>query len=229
MSKLPNNRSGYVINQLEKEESWRLFRIIGEFVEGFDLLPKYLPAVTVYGSARTQKDTPDYELARKLGKQLAESGFSVITGGGPGSMEAANRGAYEAGGKSIGLNVNLPLEQKPNPYLSLHLNFRYFFVRKVMLVKYATAFMLLPGGFGTLDELFETLTLVQTHKIAPFPVVMVGRDYWKGLVDWIENHMLADGLISSEDMELFHLTDDIEEAVELVRSFHNGDDQSSPP
>jgi len=224
-----NHRSRYVINQLEKEESWRLFRIIGEFVEGFDILPNYLPAVTVYGSARTQPGMPDYETARKLGRRLSECGYSVITGGGPGAMEAANRGAHEAGGSSIGLNVELPREQKPNSYLSLSLSFRYFFVRKVMLVKYATAFILLPGGFGTLDELFETLTLVQTHKITPFPIVMLGKDYWQGLVAWMEKEMLGRGLINPEDMRLFYLTDDVEEAVQLVESFYASKDAGTPP
>ena len=224
-----NHRTRYVINQLEKEESWRLFRIIGEFVEGFDVLPNYLPAVTVYGSARTKPGDPDYETSRKLGRRLAECGYTVITGGGPGAMEAANRGAHEAGGASIGLNVELPREQKPNAYLNLSLSFRYFFVRKVMLVKYATAFILLPGGFGTLDEMFEVLTLVQTHKIAPFPIVMLGKEYWQGLVQWMEKEMLGRGLIAPEDLNLFHVTDDVEEAVRLVESFSASKDAGTPP
>ncbi|MDH4246699.1 MAG: TIGR00730 family Rossman fold protein [Deltaproteobacteria bacterium] len=224
-----NHRHRYVINQLEKEESWRLFRIIGEFVEGFDILPNYLPAVTVYGSARTQPGMPDYETALTLGRRLAECGYTVITGGGPGAMEAANRGAHEAGGNSIGLNVELPREQKPNAFLNLSLSFRYFFVRKVMLVKYATAFILLPGGFGTLDEMFEILTLVQTHKVAPFPIVMLGKDYWGGLVTWMKKEMLSRHLISPEDMNLFHVTDDVEEAIRLVEAFSTAKDAGTPP
>lgn len=206
-----------------------MFRIIGEFVDGFDVLPDYLPAVTVYGSARTAEDHPYYKLSMELGKALVEAGFTVITGGGPGVMESANRGAFENGGRSIGLNVELPMEQKPNPYLTLSLSFRYFFVRKVMLVKYATAFILLPGGVGTLDEFFETLTLIQTRKITPFPVVLIGKDYWGGLVDWMEERMLGEGMISPEDLDLFHVTDSVEEAVALVEKYRKKTDSSSPP
>ena len=223
----PRNR--YEINQLEKQESWRLFRIIGEFVEGFDELPNYLPAVTVYGSARIKEGSPYYDLARELGRALTDAGYTVTTGGGPGLMESANRGAFERGGTSIGLNVELPREQKPNRYLSVALSFRYFFVRKVMLVKYATAFILLPGGYGTLDEFFETVTLIQTRKIRPFPVVLMGRAYWSGLVTWMRERMLADGLISPEDLELFHVTDDVQDAVAHVNRFRQGQDDSLPP
>jgi len=223
----PRNR--YEINQLEKQESWRLFRIIGEFVEGFDELPNYLPAVTVYGSARIKEGSPYYDLARELGRALTDAGYTVTTGGGPGLMESANRGAFERGGTSIGLNVELPREQKPNRYLSVALSFRYFFVRKVMLVKYATAFILLPGGYGTLDEFFETVTLIQTRKIRPFPVVLMGRAYWSGLVTWMRERMLADGLISPEDLELFHVTDDVQDAVAHVNRFRQDQDDSLPP
>ena len=225
-----NQARHYVINQLEKEESWRLFRIIGEFVEGFDILPDFLPAVTVYGSARVKEGHPNYKLARELGRGLSEKGYTVITGGGPGLMEAANRGAYESGGRSLGLNVELPQEQHPNEYLTLSLSFRYFFVRKVMLVKYASAFILLPGGFGTLDELFETLTLIQTRKITPFPVVLMGTDFWGGLIDWIQKTMLEEKTISPDDLNLFHVTDDIEEALHLVSQYGDEkDDALSPP
>jgi uncharacterized protein (TIGR00730 family) len=219
----------YEINQLEKQESWRLFRIIGEFVEGFDVLPNHLPAVSVYGSARLKADSPYHALARKLGQALAGAGYTVITGGGPGLMEAANRGAFEHGGTSIGLNVELPREQKPNSFLSLSLSFRYFFVRKVMLVKYATGFILLPGGYGTLDEFFETITLIQTRKIRPFPVVLLGRDYWAGLVDWMRERMLAEGLVAPEDLELFKVTDDVNDAVAHVERFRQMQDASLPP
>lgn len=224
------SNSRFLINELEKEESWRLFRIIAEFVEGFDILPNYLPAVTVYGSARVKEDSPYYQMGRDLGAVLQANGYTVITGGGPGVMEAANRGAYENKGHTIGLNVDLPMEQESNPYLTHNLSFRYFFVRKVMLVKYSTAFILLPGGYGTLDELFETLTLIQTRKIAPFPVVLMGRDFWEGLVEWIKARLLAEGTISPHDLDLFHVTDDVNEAVELVNAYRKTDkDLSSPP
>lgn len=221
--------NSYEINELEKKEAWRLFRIIGEFVEGFDVLPQFLPAVTVYGSARVKEDHPYYKLARELSQALAREGFSVLTGGGAGIMEAANRGAKEGGGNSIGLNIELPMEQVSNPYITFGLSFRYFFVRKVMMVKYASAFFLLPGGLGTLDELFETLTLLQTKKIKPFPVVLLGEEYWAGLLDWIKKRVLAEGMISESDMDLFHLTDDVEEAISLVKNYMAEKGQSSPP
>ena len=226
---MSENKNQYEINKLEKQDSWRMFRILGEFVEGFDVLPNYLPAVTVYGSARITEENPYYQLSVDLGKALVREGFTVITGGGPGVMESANRGAFENGGRSIGLNVELPQEQKPNPYLSLSLSFRYFFVRKVMLVKYATAFSLLPGGYGTMDEFFETLTLIQTRKIAPFPVVLIGQDYWRGLVDWMKERMVGEDMISSEDLDLFHVTDSVEEAISIVNEFRAKSDTSSPP
>ena len=221
--------NSFEINELEKREAWRLFRIIGEFVEGFDVLPQYLPAVTVYGSARVAEDHPYYKLARELAQGLAREGFSVMTGGGPGIMEAANRGAKEGEGNSIGLNIELPMEQFTNSYTTFSLSFRYFFVRKVMLVKYASAFFLLPGGLGTMDELFETLTLIQTKKIKPFPVVLLGKDYWAGLMSWIQERMLADGMISESDMGLFHVTDDVEEAISLVKQSMAGNEEFSPP
>lgn len=222
-------KNRYEINRLEKQDSWRMFRIIGEFVEGFDLLPNYLPAVTVYGSARIQEDSPYYELARNLGEALSREGYTVITGGGPGLMESANRGAFEAKGQSIGLNVELPMEQKANPYLTQGMSFRYFFVRKVMLVKYATGFILLPGGFGTLDEFFETLTLIQTGKIKPFPVVLLGREFWSGLVDWMQDQVLNRGLVGKDDLSLFHLTDDVDDAVAHINEYRSNNDSVTPP
>ena len=197
-------------------ESWRMFRIMSEFVMGFDVLSELRPAVTVFGSAQTKPGHPDYERARTLGRLLGEAGFSVVTGGGPGIMEAANRGGMEAGAHSAGLNIRLPQEQEANAYQTLSLNFRYFFVRKVMLVKYATAFVLFPGGYGTLDELFETLTLIQTGKVRPFPVVLMGRDYWKPLNQWIEDCLVGEGYISAADMRLYHVVDAPEEAMDIV-------------
>ena len=208
----------FEIDQLRKEESWRLFRIMGEFVEGFDILPKYMPAVTVFGSSRVSEEHPYYELARNLGKALGERGYTIFTGGGPGLMEAANRGGQEAGARSIGLNIHLPEEQSPNPFVTESFGFRYFFVRKVMLVKYSSAFFLVPGGFGTLDELFETLTLVQTHKVRPMPIVLMGEDYWAGLIDWIRKYVAGEGLISESDLDLITVTDDLDKAIELVES-----------
>jgi hypothetical protein len=221
--------SRFEINELEKKDSWRVFRIIGEFVEGFDVLPDYLPAVTIYGSARTRTGHPYYEVARKLSRAMAERGFTVLTGGGPGVMEGANLGAYEIHKPTIGLNIELPMEQAPNKYATITMKFRYFFVRKVMLVKYSSAFFLLPGGFGTLDEMFETLTLIQTHKIKPFPVLMIGKAYWSGLVDWMREKMLVEGMIGPEDLELFHVTDDLDEAVAMVEAHQRTRDTSTPP
>jgi hypothetical protein len=219
----------YEINELEKKDSWRMFRIIGEFVEGFDVLADFLPAVTIYGSARTRAGHPYYELARQVGRAMAERGFTVFTGGGPGVMEGANLGAHEINKPSIGLNIELPMEQMPNKYASMTMKFRYFFVRKVMLVKYSSAFFLLPGGLGTLDEMFETLTLIQTHKIKPFPVLMIGKAYWGGLIDWLRERVLAEGMISAEDLQMFHLTDDIDEAIALVEAHQRALDGSTPP
>lgn len=196
---------------------WRIFRILSEFVDGFDVMSKIGPAVTVFGSARTKPEDPIYHKAEECGKRLVNAGFTVITGGGPGIMEAASKGAYEAGGKSIGLNITLPMEQTPNAYQTHELTFRYFFVRKVMFVKYAHAFIIFPGGFGTMDEFFESMTLIQTMKIKSFPVVCVGKDFFGGLVDWIRGTMLEKyKAISPEDMNRFFVTDSVEEAVELI-------------
>ncbi len=198
-------------------DTWRVFRIMAEFIEGFEMMHLVGPAVTVFGSARTKPGDADYEMARALGSELVKAGFGVITGAGPGCMEAANRGARDAEGASIGLNIDLPFEQKPNPYLTKLISFRYFFVRKVMFLKYAHGAVIVPGGFGTMDELFELLTLVQTMRVTPFPVVLMGQDYWGGLVDWLRDKMLAEGKISDGDLDVFHRTDDPAEAVAYIR------------
>jgi len=207
----------YVLEELSVQESWRLFRIMAEFVDGFETLSEIYPAVTIFGSARTQPEDTYYQLAETIAMGVAKAGFSVVTGGGPGIMEAANKGAAEVGGKSAGLNIKLPHEQEPNPYPNISLDFRYFFVRKVMLVRYSVAFVCLPGGFGTLDEFFEAITLIQTKKIKPCPVILVGSDYWKGLITWIENQQLGHGMISKEDLALFHVLDDPEHIVNLIK------------
>ncbi|MBM7861744.1 LOG family protein [Lentzea nigeriaca] len=201
-------------------DPWRVLRIQAEFVEGFGALAEVPSAVTVFGSARTGRDHPEYQTGRDLGGALAEAGFAVITGGGPGAMEAVNRGCSEAGGFSIGLGIELPFEQGLNPWVDLGVNFRYFFVRKTMFIKYSQAFICLPGGFGTLDELFEALTLVQTKKVTKFPVVLFGRSYWQGLYDWVKNSVLEGGKVGEKDLALLHLTDDIEDAVRVVKEAH---------
>jgi uncharacterized protein (TIGR00730 family) len=198
-------------------DPWRVMRIQAEFVEGFGSLAALPRAVTVFGSARTPRDHPEYALGRELGGALAAAGFAVITGGGPGVMEAANRGCSEAGGFSVGLGIELPFEQGLNDWVDLGINFRYFFARKTMFVKYSQAFVCLPGGFGTLDELFEALTLVQTKKVTKFPVVLLGSDYWGGLHDWIERSVLTGGKIGELDMALLHVTDDVDDAVKVVQ------------
>jgi len=212
-----NYQHQYVVDRISANESWRMFHIMAEFVEGFDSLAQYHPAVTIFGSTRAKPGDEVYQKAERVANLLAENGFSVITGGGPGAMEAANKGASSAGGKSIGLNIELPLEQKPNPYANVTLKYRYFFVRKVMFVKYAVAYVILPGGFGTLDELFESVTLIQTHKIRPFPVILVGSDYWKGLLDWMVEVVLKEGKISPADLDILRLIDDPEEIVRIIK------------
>ncbi|AXK36185.1 TIGR00730 family Rossman fold protein [Streptomyces armeniacus] len=197
-------------------DPWRVMRIQSEFVEGFGALAELGPAVSVFGSARTPLDSPEYESGVRIGRGLADAGFAVITGGGPGAMEAANKGALEAGGTSVGLGIELPFEQGLNPYVDIGVNFRYFFVRKTMFVKYARGFVVLPGGMGTLDELFEALTLVQTKKVTRFPIVLLGTAYWQGLIDWLRDSVAGTGKASAHDMELFHVTDDLDEAVALV-------------
>jgi uncharacterized protein (TIGR00730 family) len=197
-------------------DPWRVLRIQAEFVEGFGALAEVPKAVTVFGSARTPRDHPEYALGRELGAALAAAGFAAITGGGPGSMEAVNRGCSEAGGLSVGLGIELPFEQGLNPWVDLGVNFRYFFARKTMFIKYAQAFICLPGGFGTLDELFESLTLVQTKKVTKFPVVLFGKQYWGGLYDWLRDTVHAGGKLNERDLRLLHLTDDIDDAVRVV-------------
>ena len=203
-------------------ESWRLFRILSEFVDGFEAMTEIGPAVTIFGSARTKPDEPHYQLAVQCARKFVSTGFGVITGGGPGIMEAGNRGAYEAGGKSIGLNIKLPMEQRPNPYQTHELDFRYFFVRKVMFVKYAVGFVIFPGGFGTMDEFFEAMTLIQTHKIQPFPVVCIGHDFFDGLIDWVKATMLERyATINPDDLNLFTVTDDIDKAVQIIENAYD--------
>ncbi len=210
-------------------DTWRALRILSEFVEGFDAMARVGPAVTMFGSSRTQRDDPIYDLARTIARRLAEAGYAVITGGGPGAMEAANRGCREGGGLSVGCNIELPHEQGINAYVDLGIEFRYFFARKTMFVKYADAFVILPGGFGTLDELFEALTLIQTRRVRNFPVVLVGSSYWAGLLDWIRGTMLAQGAIDEADLALLQLTDDPDEVVTIVRAFTGTGEQDSPP
>jgi len=198
-------------------ETWRVFRIMAEFVEGFDELSQVGPAVSIFGSARTPRDNPYYKLAEQTSAAVARAGYGVITGGGPGIMEAANKGASKAGGRSIGLNIEIAQEQTPNEYQNVSLNFRYFFARKMMFMKYAQAFVIFPGGFGTMDEFFESLTLIQTMKMEDFPVILVGTEFWKGLLDWIEQVMLhKHGNISADDMSIFTLTDDPAEVVRII-------------
>ena len=197
-------------------DPWRVFRIMGEFVEGFDTLADMGPAVSIFGSARVSPDDPSYAAAEQTARLLVERGFGVITGGGPGIMEAANKGAAEAGGASVGCNIELPFEQGMNAWVRTAVNFRYFFVRKTMFVKYAEGFIIFPGGFGTMDELFESLTLIQTRKVRNFPVVLVGSDYWGGLLDWVKNTMMAGGKVSPEDLDLILVTDSPEEAVDRI-------------
>lgn len=208
----------YIIDALA-EDSWRMFKIMGEFVNGFEEMADVGKAVTIFGSARFKPDNAYYKQATELAAQLAECGYAVITGGGPGIMEAGNKGAFETNGQSIGLNINLPFEQHSNPYLTQEVNFKYFFIRKVMLVKYSTAFVVFPGGFGTMDELFESLTLIQTKKILPFPVFLVGRSYWQGLIDWLRGTMLKEGTISEENMWLFKLVDDTSEIPAQIDTY----------
>ncbi|RJP76304.1 MAG: TIGR00730 family Rossman fold protein [Desulfobacteraceae bacterium] len=207
----------YLIDDLKLGEAWRLFKIMGEFVEGIEALHDIGPAVSIFGSARTAPNDPSYKRAEKLAARLVKNKFAVITGGGGGIMEAANKGAAEAGGVSVGLNIVLPFEQKPNPYANIQLEFNYFFIRKVMFVKYAQAYIIMPGGFGTLDELFEAVTLIQTQRIRPLPVILMGSDYWGGLVEWIRERLLKDKRISKEDMDILQVMDDPEKIVAYLK------------
>ena len=207
----------FLVDDLAIGEAWRLFKIIGEFVEGVEALHEIGPAVSFFGSARVKPTDSIYKKTEKLARLFVENDFAVITGGGGGVMEAANKGAAEAGGTSVGLNIILPHEQKPNPFANITIGFKYFFIRKVMFVKYATAYIILPGGFGTLDELFEAVTLIQTQRIQPFPLILVGSEYWAGLVDWIKEKLLAEKRISTQDIEILQIMDDPEEIVKAVR------------
>lgn len=208
----------YWLDNFNAGDSWRLFRIMAEFVEGFDsLAPIKRPAVSIFGSARFSEDHAYYKLARTVGKGLSESGYAIMTGGGPGIMEAGNRGAADANGISIGLNIDLPFEQEKNLYANVPLRFKYFFVRKVMLIKYAMAFICMPGGFGTLDELFEAITLIQTRRIKRFPIVLVGSEYWQGLVQWIKDRMLENNTINKEDLDIFVILDDADEIIQYIK------------
>ena len=209
----------YLIDALSIEEPWRIFRIMAEFVEGIDALSEIANAVTIFGSARVQPNNPYYKKAEYLAHRLAEEGFSIITGGGPGIMEAGNRGAAEAGGKSVGMNIHLPFEQKPNPYANINIEYNYFFIRKVMFVKYAMAYVVLPGGFGTLDELFEALTLIQTRRIKSFPVILMGSEFWQGIIDWLKSTVLREGNISQDDLAIIEIIDDPEEVVKYIKKY----------
>ena len=210
-------------SRIKGENAWTMFKVMAEFVDGFETLNRVGPCISIFGSARTKPDNPHYKMAVKIASRLTEEGYGIITGGGPGIMEAGNKGAYEQGGKSVGLNIVLPFEQHSNLYIDAdkNINFDFFFVRKVMFVKYAQGFVVMPGGFGTLDELFEALTLIQTKKIGRFPIVLVGRSYWSGLIDWIKSTMLEiEHNINPEDLKLFNVVDTAEEAVRVIDDFY---------
>ena len=209
----------YLIDELSKEESWRIFRIMAEFVDSIEDLSRIHNGVTVFGSARVKPEDPYYQMAEKLGRLLVQNGFSVITGGGPGIMEAANKGAAEAGGRSVGMNIKLPFEQKPNPYANLQIDYKYFFIRKVMFVKYAVAYIIMPGGYGTMDEFFEALTLIQTKRVKSFPIIVMGREYWRGLLDWLKNTMLRANMILPFDIEMIQIIDEPEEVVKHIQKY----------
>ena len=219
---IENHHKGW--NEIKTNDSWALFKIMGEFVNGFEKMSLIGPCVSIFGSARTKPNQKYYELAVNVAKSISEAGYGVITGGGPGIMEAGNKGANQAGGTSVGLNIELPFEQHDNPFIDSDksLDFDYFFVRKVMFVKYSQGFVVMPGGFGTLDELFEAMTLIQTHKIQNFPIILVGTEFWGGLMDWIKNTMLEAGNISPQDLDLVKLVDTEEEVVEIIDSFYKG-------
>ena len=207
----------YVVDDLTKDDTWRMFNILAEFVEGFDVLPEVYPAVTIFGSSRSHPNSVNYKTTQTVARLLVESGFNVISGGGPGVMEAANKGAAEAGGKSVGLHIHLPNEQQANKYANVRLDFKYFFIRKVMFVKYAVAYVIMPGGFGTLDELFEALTLIQTKRIKSFPVVLIDSQYWQGLIDWIKGTLIKEKAISESDLDIMTVVDTPEEAVRIIK------------
>ncbi len=203
-----------------QEDPWRIFRIMSEFVDGFESLSDIGPAVTIFGSARSKPKDGSYKLAETIAFKLAKAKYAVITGAGTGIMEAANKGAKKAGGKSIGLNIDIPVVQNPNSYVTDLIDFRYFFCRKVMFVKYASAFVVLPGGFGTMDEFFESITLIQTQRIEPFPVILIGKEYWKGLISWMKNTMFKDGLVSKKDLALYKITDSPDDVLRIIKNFY---------
>ncbi|MDG1659947.1 MAG: TIGR00730 family Rossman fold protein [Winogradskyella sp.] len=209
-------------NEIKTNDSWAIFKIMGEFVNGYEKLSKIGPCVSIFGSARIKPEHKYYKLAVEVAEKIVDSGYGVITGGGPGIMEAGNKGAHIAGGTSVGLNIELPFEQHDNPYIDndKSLDFDYFFVRKVMFVKYSQGFVVMPGGFGTLDELFEAITLIQTHKIDTFPIILVGTKFWGGLVDWVKNTLLIEGNISPKDLDLIHVVDTADEAVQILNNFY---------
>jgi uncharacterized protein (TIGR00730 family) len=207
----------FIIDDIKLGESWRLFRIMGEFVDGVETLHDIGPAINFFGSARVQSDDPTYQKAELLARRFAKLNFAIITGGGGGIMEAANKGAAEGGGVSVGLNIILPHEQKPNSYANITQEFKYFFVRKLMFVKYAMAYLIFPGGFGTLDELFEAVTLIQTKRIKPFPVILVGTEYWAGLIKWIKSHLIQEKMISPEDLDIIQVLDDPDQIVKTIQ------------
>lgn len=209
-----------MLEDFTQMDTWRLFRIMAEFVEGFETLAKMPAAISFFGSARVKSNNKVYRQTREIAGMLAREGFAIMTGGGPGVMEAANRGAYESGGKSIGINIELPMEQQSNRYSNVKLTCRYFFVRKVLFVKYAIAFIIMPGGFGTLDEFFESVTLIQTKKIKPFPVIMVGSEYWKGILEWMSDMMVKEGKITQEEMKIFKVMDDPHDIVEAIKDYY---------
>lgn len=212
-----NSEKQYLIDAITVKDTWRLFKILAELVEGFETLSEFYPCVSIFGSARIRPGDPTYEKTVVIARELAKHGYHIITGGGPGIMEAGNKGAKESDAKSIGLNIHLPLEQEPNPFADIKLEFKYFFVRKLMFVKYAQAYIGMPGGFGTLDEIFEALTLIQTKRIKPFPVILVGSDYWGGLMDWVKNTLLARKLISPEDLDLITILDNPDDVVKTIK------------
>lgn len=206
----------YVVDELTLKDTWRMFHIMAEFVEGFEVMPEVYPAVTIFGSSRTGRRTKLYKTTERIARMLVDNGFNVISGGGPGIMEAANKGAAEAGGKSVGLHIELPKEQQPNQYANVRLAFKYFFIRKVMFIKYAVAYVIMPGGFGTLDELFEALTLIQTKRIRSFPVVLFDSSFWSGMVKWLNKTLLRTGTISEPDLEIFQIADKPEEVIGII-------------
>ncbi len=216
-------------NEIKTNDSWALFKIMSEFVYGYERMSEIGPCVSIFGSARMKPENPYYELAVKVASKIVDQGYGIISGGGPGIMEAANKGAHQAGGTSVGLNIELPFEQHDNPYIDKdkNLEFDYFFVRKVMFVKYSQGFVVMPGGFGTLDELFESITLIQTHKIDKFPIILVGKDFWSGLIDWIKSVMVNTyETVSESDLDLIYLVDDEDEVIEILDQFYNKYDLS---